>query len=97
MSGARPLALTLSLVLEEGLGADELRAEVEAIAAAARAADVRVVGGDTKVVERGKCDAMYVTTTGIGAVDGRAQPPWRPWRPATGCSSRARSASTARR
>ncbi len=73
VSGARPLALTLSLVLEEGLGADELRAEVEAIAAAARAADVRIVGGDTKVVERGKCDAMYVTTTGIGAVDGRAR------------------------
>jgi len=73
MTGARPLALTLSLVLEEGLPADELRAEVEAIAAAARAAGVQVVGGDTKVVERGRCDSMYVTTTGIGAVDERAQ------------------------
>jgi hydrogenase expression/formation protein HypE len=72
VSGARPLALTLSLVLEEGLGADELRAEVEAIAAAARAAGVEVVAGDTKVVERGRCDSMYVTTTGIGRVDGRA-------------------------
>jgi len=73
MAGARPLALTLSLVLEEGLPADELRAEIEAIAAAARTAGVEIVGGDTKVVERGRCDAMYVTTTGIGAVDERAQ------------------------
>src|ERR671934_2138993 len=73
VSGARPLALTLSLVLEEGLPADELRAEVDAIAAAAAAADVEIVAGDTKVVERGRCDSMYVTTTGIGRVDPRAQ------------------------
>ena len=73
VSGARPLALTLSLVLEEGLSADELRAEVEAIARAAEAAGVRIVAGDTKVVERGRCDSMYVTTTGIGQLDPRAQ------------------------
>ena len=73
VSGARPLALTLSLVLEEGLPADELRAEVEAIARAAEAAGVRIVAGDTKVVERGRCDSMYVTTTGIGRLDPRAQ------------------------
>jgi hydrogenase expression/formation protein HypE len=73
VSGARPLALTLSLVLEEGLATDELRAEVEAIAAAARAAEVEVVAGDTKVVERGRCDSMYVTTTGVGRIDPRAQ------------------------
>jgi hydrogenase expression/formation protein HypE len=73
VSGARPLALTVSLVLEEGLDADELRAEVEAIAAAATAAGVEIVGGDTKVVERGHCDAMYVCTTGLGRVDGRAR------------------------
>jgi hydrogenase expression/formation protein HypE len=72
VSGARPVALTLSLVLEEGLPAEELRAEVEAIAAAARAAGVRIVAGDTKVVERGRADAMYVTTTGLGHVDPRA-------------------------
>jgi hydrogenase expression/formation protein HypE len=72
VAGARPLALTISLVLEEGLAADELRAEVEAIASAAEAADVRVVGGDTKVVERGRCDSMYVCTTGIGRLDPRA-------------------------
>jgi hydrogenase expression/formation protein HypE len=73
VSGARPLALTLSLVLEEGLESDVLRAEVEAIAAAARAADVAVVAGDTKVVERGHADGMYVCTTGLGHVDPRAR------------------------
>src|SRR5436853_525858 len=72
-AGARPVALTLSLVLEEGLPAAELRAEVEAIAAAAAAAGVVVVAGDTKVVERGRCDSMYVCTTGLGRVDARAQ------------------------
>ena len=72
VAGARPLALSLSLILEEGLDADELRAEVEAIAAAATAADVEIVAGDTKVVERGHADKMYVCTTGIGARDGRA-------------------------
>jgi hydrogenase expression/formation protein HypE len=73
MAGARPLALTVSLVLEEGLGAEELRAEVEAIAAAADEAGVDIVAGDTKVVERGHCDSMYVTTTGIGRIDERAR------------------------
>ena len=73
MAGARPLALTLSLVLEEGLRAEELRAEVEAIATAADEAGVDIVAGDTKVVERGHCDSMYVTTTGIGRIDERAR------------------------
>ncbi|HEY6399483.1 MAG TPA: hydrogenase expression/formation protein HypE, partial [Solirubrobacteraceae bacterium] len=72
VSGARPLALSLSLVLEEGLDADELRAEVEAIAQAAREAGVQIVAGDTKVVERGHADGMYVCTTGIGVRDPRA-------------------------
>ena len=54
MAGARPLALSLALVLEEGLSADDLRAEVEAIATAAATAGVAVITGDTKVVERGK-------------------------------------------
>jgi hydrogenase expression/formation protein HypE len=73
VSGARPLALTLSLVLEEGLSAEELRAEVDAVAAAARAAGVSVIAGDTKVVERGHADGMYVCTTGIGWRDERAR------------------------
>jgi len=71
--GARPLALALSLVLEEGLPAETLRAEIEAIAAAARAAEVEVVTGDTKVVERGHADQMYVCTTGLGRLDPRAR------------------------
>jgi hydrogenase expression/formation protein HypE len=73
VAGARPLALTVSLVLEEGVGATELRDEVDAIARAADAAGVRVIGGDTKVVERGRCDSMYVTTTGVGRIDDRAR------------------------
>ena len=73
VAGARPLALTVSLVLEEGLAAAELRAEVEAMARAAEAAGIDVVAGDTKVVERGSCDSMYVTTTGVGRIDPRAR------------------------
>jgi hydrogenase expression/formation protein HypE len=73
VAGARPLSLSLSLILEEGLDAGVLRAEVEAIAAAADAAGVAVVTGDTKVVERGHADGMYVTTAGVGRRDPRAQ------------------------
>jgi hydrogenase expression/formation protein HypE len=73
MAGAKPLALTLSLILEEGLDAVTLRAEVDAIARAAADADVRIVGGDTKVVERGHADGMYITTTGLGRRDPRAR------------------------
>jgi hydrogenase expression/formation protein HypE len=73
VAGARPLALSVSVVLEEGLDAETLRAEVEAMAAAARAAGVEIVAGDTKVVERGHADGMYVCTTGIGRIDERAR------------------------
>ncbi|MEA2666890.1 MAG: hydrogenase expression/formation protein HypE [Candidatus Eremiobacteraeota bacterium] len=71
VSGARAVALMASFILEAGLPADELRAEVEAMAAAARRAGVPIVGGDTKVVEHGRCDGMYVTTFGVGLVDER--------------------------
>lgn len=73
VSGARPLALSLSLVLEEGLSTDVLREEVEAIANAARVAGVQIVTGDTKVVERGHADGMYVCTAGVGQRDPRAR------------------------
>jgi hydrogenase expression/formation protein HypE len=73
MAGAKPVGLTLSLILEEGLDSDILREEVEAIAAAAREAGVEILGGDTKVVERGHCDGMYICTTGIGHVDDRGK------------------------
>ena len=98
MAGARPLALSLALILEEGLESGILRAEVEAIAAAAEAAGVRIAAGDTKVVERGHADGMYVCTTG----DRRARPArravaGRACGRATGSSSPARSARTGRR
>jgi hydrogenase expression/formation protein HypE len=72
VSGARPLALSLSLVLEEGLTAEELRVEVDAIALAAERAGIEIVCGDTKVVERGHADGMYICTTGLGRRDPRA-------------------------
>ena len=72
VAGARPLALSLALVLEEGLDAETLKAEINAIATAAAAAGVQIVTGDTKVVERGHADGMYVTTTGVGRRDPRA-------------------------
>ncbi len=72
-AGAHAQALSLALVLEEGLAADVLRAEVEAVAAAARVAEVEVVAGDTKVVERGLADGMYMCTSGVGLRDPRAK------------------------
>ncbi len=72
VAGARPAALSLSLILEEGLPAEDLRAEIAAIASAAEAADVEIVTGDTKVVERGHADGMYISTAGIGKLDPRA-------------------------
>ena len=71
MAGAKPVALTLSLILEEGLPADILKEQVAAIAKAASEAGVPIVAGDTKVVERGACDQMYICTTGIGVLDDR--------------------------
>ena len=73
VSGARPLALVVSFVLEAGLPGSILEAEARAIAEAARRAGVQIVGGDTKVVEHGKADGLYVTTAGIGTVDPRAR------------------------
>jgi hydrogenase expression/formation protein HypE len=73
VSGAQPIALSVSMILEEGLDTDVLRAEVEALATAASAAGVEIVAGDTKVVERGAADGMYLCTTGIGATDPRAR------------------------
>ncbi|MBZ4018755.1 hydrogenase expression/formation protein HypE [Streptomyces purpurogeneiscleroticus] len=66
MRGGMPVALTLSLVLEEGLPLSELRTVLESAGKAASGADVPIVTGDTKVVERGAVDRMFLTTTGIG-------------------------------
>jgi hydrogenase expression/formation protein HypE len=72
VSGATPLALVCSVIVEAGTPTDVLRAEMTALGDAARRAGVRIVGGDTKVVEHGKADGLYITTTGIGVVDPRA-------------------------
>jgi hydrogenase expression/formation protein HypE len=68
VAGATPRWLTAGFVLEEGLPVDDLRRVVASMAAAARRAGVAVVAGDTKVVERGRADGLYVTTAGVGAV-----------------------------
>jgi len=66
VAGARPVGLLVTFVLEAGLSSQVLEAEVRAMGDAARHAGVRILGGDTKVVEHGKADLMYVTTTGFG-------------------------------
>jgi hydrogenase expression/formation protein HypE len=66
VSGAKAEALVCSYILEAGLPTEILEREVRAMAVAARNAGVRIAGGDTKVVEHGKADGMYISTTGIG-------------------------------
>src|SRR6202008_3874116 len=66
VSGAKAEAIVVTFVLEAGLPTDVLAAEVRAMARAAETAGVTIAGGDTKVVEHGKADRMYITTTGIG-------------------------------
>ena len=66
VSGAKAEAMVVTYVLEAGLPTPVLEAEVRAMGNAARNAGVTIAGGDTKVVEHGKADSMYITTTGIG-------------------------------
>ena len=68
MSGAHPLYLSASFILEEGFPLADLKRIVDSMAQAAREADVPIVTGDTKVVELGKGDGVFITTTGIGVV-----------------------------
>jgi hydrogenase expression/formation protein HypE len=68
VAGAKPLFLSAGFVIEEGFPVDELRVVASAMADAAAAAGVRVVTGDTKVVERGSADRLYVNTAGIGVM-----------------------------
>ena len=68
MCGAEPKYLSLALIIEEGLPAEDLRRVVASIKSAAEAAGVQVVTGDTKVVERGRGDGLYINTAGIGLV-----------------------------
>jgi hydrogenase expression/formation protein HypE len=66
VSGYKGCAMVVTFVLEEGLPTPVLEAEVRAMSEALQCAGVTMVGGDTKVVERGKADGMYITTAGIG-------------------------------
>lgn len=68
MSGARPLYLSASFILEEGLSIETLRRVIASMRDAARAAGVAIVTGDTKVVGRGSADQIFVNTSGIGLV-----------------------------
>ena len=68
MSGARPLYLSAAFILEEGFPLADLDRVVASMAQASRDAGVPVVTGDTKVVERGKGDSLFITTTGVGQV-----------------------------
>jgi hydrogenase expression/formation protein HypE len=69
MCGARPLYLSAAFILEEGLEVDDLRRVVESMRSAAAEAGVQLVTGDTKVVNRGKGDQIFITTTGVGVIE----------------------------
>jgi hydrogenase expression/formation protein HypE len=73
MMGARPLYLTAGFILEEGLEVKLLQAIVNSMRLAAQEADVQVVAGDTKVVQKGKADGLYINTTGVGLLEYGAQ------------------------
>jgi hydrogenase expression/formation protein HypE len=68
MAGARPLYLSAAFILEQGFPLADLERIVVSMAAASRLAGVPIVTGDTKVVERGKGDGVFITTTGVGVV-----------------------------
>jgi hydrogenase expression/formation protein HypE len=72
MCGARPLYLSLGFILEEGLAVDDLARVVASVKDAAREAAVMVVAGDTKVVEKGKGDGIFITSSGVGVVEARS-------------------------
>ncbi|RDH75155.1 hydrogenase expression/formation protein HypE [Mycolicibacterium moriokaense] len=72
MAGARPVAMSTAFILEEGTPLDELARVAQAVGTAAMAAGVKLVTGDTKVVDSGHGDGVYINTAGIGLVDERA-------------------------
>ena len=73
MAGARPLALSVGFILEEGLPILDLKRILESMAHAAKAASVTIVTGDTKVVPRGKGDKLFINTSGIGVIEHHLQ------------------------
>ncbi len=69
VSGAKPLWMSASFIIEEGFEMDKLEKIVRSMAEEAKVAGVQIVTGDTKVVDHGKCDKVFITTTGIGLLD----------------------------
>jgi hydrogenase expression/formation protein HypE len=69
VSGAKPLYISASFILEEGLPVEELDVIVQSMAREADQAGVGIVAGDTKVVDKGKCDKLFITTSGIGLLE----------------------------
>jgi hydrogenase expression/formation protein HypE len=68
MAGAKPLYLSLSFIIEEGLAVNELEEIVRSIAETAAEAEIEIVTGDTKVVNRGDADRLFINTSGIGRI-----------------------------
>lgn len=69
VSGARPLYLTLSLIIEDGMPISELSAIIESVRDPAIAADVKIVAGDTKVVGKGEADRLFINTASVGVIE----------------------------
>ena len=69
MAGARPLFISVGLILEEGLAVADLKAVLQSLRAAADRCQVRIVTGDTKVVPRGKADKLFINTAGVGVLE----------------------------
>ncbi len=69
MSGAIPMYISLGLIIEEGFAMEELWKVIQSIAAAAEAAGVKIATGDTKVVDKGKGDGIFINTSGIGVIE----------------------------
>ncbi len=69
MAGARPIAISVGLIIEEGLAINDLRTILESMRRAASQAQVAIVTGDTKVVPRGKADRIFINTSGIGVIE----------------------------
>jgi hydrogenase expression/formation protein HypE len=73
MSGAVPICLTAGFILEEGLPVETLQRVLASMQASAREAGVQFIAGDTKVVERGKADGIFINTTGLGVIPSGCQ------------------------
>ncbi len=74
VSGAVPEFISLGMIIEEGFEIEKLEFIVSSIGKTAKEAGVKVVAGDTKVVEKGKCDSIYINTTGIGSIKKKLSP-----------------------